>query len=131
MQSGHSALLVQVRATSRAKRLQRLEQDIQDVVIDLWHHPRVAQATLRAHDQPVKLHLQVLIDMPSLKPSRHNDRQTAMAALCDWLQTQGVTYEIGYMPMQSRNGQHLHQLVLSATVVKTRLVASFPPFDGS
>lgn len=117
----HTAPLLQVRATSRANELERLGQDIQDAVIDLWHHPRVAQATLHTTHQPVALHLQVLIDIPMLKPKRQSDMQAALDALCAWLKANGVTYEIGYQPLPSptQDAAHekpprTHQLMLSA-----------------
>lgn len=121
MPSSHTAPLVQVRTTSRANKLQRLGQDIQDAVIDLWHHPQVAQATLRTTHQSVALHLQVLIDVPMLRPKTQGDKQAALDTLCAWLKTNGVTYEIGYLPLQPpaidlprQTNQPRHQLVLSA-----------------
>jgi len=127
MPSSHTAPVIQVRATSRANKLQRLGQDIQDAVIDLWHHPQVAQATLHATHPPVALHLQVLIDIPMLKPKRQSDMQAALDALCTWLKKHGVTYEIGYMPLPSPTPHaaqgkppRTHQLVLSARLPTPR-----------
>ena len=121
MQSSHTTLLVQVRATSRANKLQRLGQDIKDAVIDLWHHPQVAQAALHNSLQPVALHLQVIIDIHTLKPKHQSGLQSAMEVLCGWLKTNGVTYEFGYVPVLSTaidlappKNPPTHQLVLSA-----------------
>lgn len=120
MQLRHTTHLVQVRSTSGANKLQRLGQDIQDAIIDLWHHPQVAQATLHTSHPPVALHLQVLIDLPTLKPKRQSDMQAALDTLCAWLKTHGVTYEIGYLPVPptplSATQQRKHQLVLSASL---------------
>lgn len=127
MPSSHTATLLQVRTTSRANKLQRLGQDIQDAVIDLWHHPQVAQASVHTAHPPVALHLQVLIDIPMLKPKPQRDMQAALDALCVWLKTHGVTYEIGYLPLPSpttdaAHGKPLrtHQLVLSARLPTPR-----------
>ena len=121
MQKSAASRLIQVRTTSQAEKLQRLRQDIQDAVIDLWHHPEVAQATLGTTHQSVQLHLQVLIDVPRLKPKPQNDMQAALDALCDWLKSHGVTYEIGYLQPPSvapeaaqEKSMRAHRLVLSA-----------------
>lgn len=120
MQLTHTTPLVQVRSTSGANKLQRLGQDIQDAIIDLWHHPQVAQATLHTGHPPVALHLQVLIDLPTIKPKRQSDMQAALDTLCVWLKTHGVTYEIGYLPVPpptlSATQQRKHQLLLSASL---------------
>lgn len=121
MQTTQAKSTLEMRTSSAANSLRRLRTDIQDAMVDFWHHPGIANSALDRHAQRVQVHLQVLLNPMVLQPAHADQSQRDIADICAWLQSHAVTYEIGHAPVlfplqaKPKDSNGLHHLVLTAT----------------
>ena len=108
---------IQIRTTSVARNMHELKLDIQDALIDLWHHPQVAKSCICQQHHESKVHIQVLVNLLTLSRTTSIQAQTDIQSICEWLQTNKITYEVGYSPLiLASRFNHEHRLVLNASV---------------
>lgn len=121
MTSSFMKSILEIRTSSAATNMHDLKLDIQDAVIDLWHHPQVAKSFLNQQPDAPKIHLQVLVNLLTLHCAPPLQAQTDIQTICEWLQSNKVTYEIGYAPPPTTSSSpasrisHVHRLVLNAS----------------